>query len=770
MLSRELERRLAEAAEYAKSNRHEFVTLEHVLLALTRSAYAVQLLEGCGANVQNLKTQLKDYIAKNSPQVSESTIQSVGGEQAWLPEFTMGVHRSLQRAAYQVQSAGKNEVNEGNLLIAFFHEKNSNAVYLLTQAGVTQFDLIQAVSHGSAKPQADAATPGASTDIDGLEKDASKKSALEEFCVNLNQKAINGQSDPLIGRDDVIERTIQVLCRRTKNNPLLIGEPGVGKTAIAEGVAQKIVQGKVPEHLAKSVVWSLDIGSLLAGTKFRGDFESRLKAIMKELKNTKGAVLFIDEIHTIVGAGATGGGSLDASNLLKPALSDGTLSCIGSTTHTEYRQHFEKDRALNRRFQRIDVSEPSIPDSISILQGLKSRYEEHHKVQFTDEAIKAAVELSSKYLTGRFLPDKAIDVIDEAGARTKLHKGLAPNGVIDEKAIEKVIALMANVPIGTISVNDLQQLKGLDKKLKAHIFGQDESIEKLVAAIKFSKSGLGRDTKPIGSFLFSGPTGVGKTEVTKQLANLMGIPLIRFDMSEYMEKHAVSRLIGAPPGYVGYEEGGLLVESVNKNPQCVLLLDEIEKAHPDLMSILLQVMDAGRMTDTHGRTADLRNVILVMTTNAGAVDVAKGTIGIGTSDRQGVSLDAIKKTFAPEFINRLDAIINFRDLDEDIILQVVDKFLHELSVQLMQKNIALDVSEKVRKFIVTKGYDKAYGARPMARTIDDLIKKPLVDEILFGQLSKNGGQVYADLKDGKIEFSVKPTNSASKKEEELVKR
>lgn len=769
MLSRELERRLAEAAEYAKSNRHEFVTLEHVLLALTRSAYAVQLLEGCGANVQNLKTQLKDYIAKNSPQVSESTIQSVGGEQAWLPEFTMGVHRSLQRAAYQVQSAGKNEVNEGNLLIAFFHEKNSNAVYLLTQVGVTQFDLIQAVSHGSPKPQADATT-GASTDIDGLEKDASKKSALEEYCVNLNQKAINGQSDPLIGREDVIERTVQVLCRRTKNNPLLIGEPGVGKTAIAEGVAQKIVQGKVPEHLAKSVVWSLDIGSLLAGTKFRGDFESRLKAIMKELKSTKGAVLFIDEIHTIVGAGATGGGSLDASNLLKPALSDGTLSCIGSTTHTEYRQHFEKDRALNRRFQRIDVSEPSIPDSIAILQGLKSRYEEHHKVQFTDEAIKAAVELSSKYLTGRFLPDKAIDVIDEAGARTKLHKDLAPNGIIDEKVIEKVIALMANVPIGTISVNDLQQLKGLDKKLKAHIFGQDESIEKLVAAIKFSKSGLGRDTKPIGSFLFSGPTGVGKTEVTKQLANLMGIPLIRFDMSEYMEKHAVSRLIGAPPGYVGYEEGGLLVESVNKNPHCVLLLDEIEKAHPDLMSILLQVMDAGRMTDTHGRTADLRNVILVMTTNAGAVDVAKGTIGIGTSDRQGVSLDAIKKTFAPEFINRLDAIINFKDLDEDIILQVVDKFLHELSVQLMQKNIALDVSEKVRKFILNKGYDKAYGARPMARTIDELIKKPLVDEILFGQLSKNGGQVYADLKDGKIDFSVKPTNSTSKKEEELVKR
>jgi ATP-dependent Clp protease ATP-binding subunit ClpA len=767
MLSRELERCLAEAAEGAKSARHEYVTLEHILLSMTRSAYAVEILEGCGANVPNLIKKLRGYVEKNSPIVSEDQMSSTGGDQGWMPEFTMACHRVLQRAAFQVQSAGKREVNEANVLVALFHEKNSQAIYLLNQEGVTQFEIIQFISHGSTLSKDKTIPARAHSDSSEQSERDDRKSALEEFCISLNEKVMKGKSDPLIGRDDVVERTIQVLSRRTKNNPLLIGEPGVGKTAIAEGVAQKIVAGQVPEHLKKSIVYSLDLGLLISGTKFRGDFEGRLKNIMKELKERVGSILFIDEIHTIVGAGSTSGGSMDASNLLKPALADGSISCMGSTTYAEFRQHFEKDRALNRRFQRIDVKEPSISDCKEILKGLKANYEKFFQITYTDRALEAAVELSAKFINGKHLPDKAIDVIDEAGAMVKINPQLTTNNVIDELIIEKVVAKIAQVPVGAVTVNDLQQLKNLDKKLRAVIFGQDEAIDKLVSMIKLSRTGLNRENKPIGSFLFSGPTGVGKTEVTKQLALLLGVPFVRFDMSEYMEKHTLSRLVGAPPGYVGFEEGGLLTEAINKNPHCVLLLDEIEKAHGDLMSVLLQVMDAGRLTDSNGRLADFKNVIVIMTTNAGAQEVAKGSIGIGPSDRSGISMEAIKRTFSPEFLNRLDAIVSFKDLDDSVIIQVVDKFLHELSVQLMEKKISLEVNDEARKWLVKRGYDKAYGARPMGRAIDEHIKKPLVDEILFGKLV-HGGQISVSLKDNRLSFSLTPLTPLEEKRHETV--
>lgn len=741
MLSRELERLLSEAAESAKKRRHEFITSEHILLVLTRSPFIVEILEACGANVQQLKKHLEADIQKNSPVVSKEQIELAGGESLWMPEFTLAAHRLLQRAALQVQNSGKKEVTVAHVLIALYYESNSPAAYYLTQQGVRQFDVIQYISHGRAPAPTEAPSEQDS------EGSAGAQSLLESVCVNLNEKVRRGKSDPMIGREDVIERAIQVLCRRSKNNPLFIGEPGVGKTALAEGIAQKIEEGKVPERLKDAVIYALDMGSLMAGTKFRGDFETKIKNILKELAAQPKAILMIDEIHTLVGAGATNGGSLDAANLLKPMLADGRLSCIGTTTHQEYRQHFEKDRALNRRFQRIDVNEPSLEESFAILAGLQSRYEEFHKVRYTEAALKAAVELSSKYLHGRHLPDKAIDVIDEAGSRVRIQPDLAPEGVIDEKVIEKVIASITQIPVGTITLNDVQQLRDLDKKLKAHIFGQDEAIETLVSAIKLSRSGLGRENKPIGAFLFSGPTGVGKTEVCRQLAQIMGLPLTRFDMSEYMEKHAVSRLVGAPPGYVGFEQGGLLTEAVNRAPYCVLLMDEIEKAHPDIWPILLQVMDAGRLTDSNGRTSDMRHVILVMTTNAGAADVAKGRIGIGQEDRQGISLSAIKNVFTPEFLNRLDAIVAFKDLNEEIILQVVDKFIHELSLQLMQKKVTIEVSPAARSFLVRKGYDRAYGARPMARAIDEHLKKPLVDELLFGPLTQ-GGEVQVDCPPG----------------------
>jgi ATP-dependent Clp protease ATP-binding subunit ClpA len=752
MMSKELERRLAESVDDAKQMRHEFVTLEHILLALCESPLAVEILQNCGANIQKLKKDLRSLIKKHCPQISGEQIGSYGGFESWQPEFTLACHRLFQRAALQVRGAGKNQITEGHLLIALFYEQDSFAVYSLLQQGLSQFDLINFVSHGMEKEAGEASSPALSSpkvDMDGMEADESKNTPLESFCVNLNERAEKGKTDPLIGREDVIERTMQILCRRSKNNPLLIGEPGVGKTAIAEGLALKIVQKQVPEALADKVIYSLDLGSLLAGTKFRGDFEGRLKGVIKEIKKRKNAVLFIDEIHTIVGAGATSGGSMDASNLLKPALANGEISCIGSTTHTEFRQHFEKDRALNRRFQKIDVKEPTTGEALEILKGLRKSFEDYHQVTYTDLALQAAVDLSSKYIHSKLLPDKAIDVVDEAGASARLAGKIG--SVIDDKDIEIVIAKIAQVPSTSVSANDKEQLKDLDKKLKAQIYGQDEAIDRLVASIKFSRSGLGRDNKPIGTYLFTGPTGVGKTEVCKQLSLVMGIPLVRFDMSEYMEKHTVARLVGAPPGYVGYEEGGLLTEAVTKSPYCVLLLDEMEKAHPDVYNILLQVMDAGRLTDANGRLADFRNVVLVMTSNAGAREVARGAIGIVDQPAHHQSIEAIKKAFTPEFINRLDAIVSFKDLDESIILRVVGKFVDEVRMQLQKKNVDLHVAPEVVKWLMKKGYDKVYGARPLARTIDEHIKKALVDELLFGRLTQ-GGKVSVHLQEEALHF------------------
>lgn len=745
MLSRDLERRMAEAAEEAKQGRCEFVTLEHILLAISGSPEANQIYTAVGLDVTRLKAELRDSIAKHCPQITVEQLGAYGGFESWQPEFTLACHRLIQRAALQVRSAGKNQITEGHLLVALFYEPDSHAVFALAKQGLSQFDVINYISHGVEKDEDSKQISGPKTDVDGLPMDESKNSPLESFCVNLNEKAEQGKTDPLVGRADVIERVMQVLCRRTKNNPLLIGEPGVGKTAIAEGLAAKIVAKEVPESLLDKVIYSLDLGSLVAGTKFRGDFEGRLKGIIKEIKKKKNAILFIDEIHTIVGAGSTSGGSMDASNLLKPALANGGLSCIGSTTFTEYRQHFEKDRALNRRFQRIDVKEPTQSEAVDILKGLRPSFEEHHEVKITDEALTASVELSVRYLQNKLLPDKAIDVVDEAGANARL-KGL--KGInITPKEIEETIAKMAQIPATTISHNELDQLKDMDLKLKSVIYGQDEAIDRLVAAIKYSRSGLGRDNKPIGSFLFTGPTGVGKTEVCKQLAQTMGIPFLRFDMSEYMEKHTVARLVGAPPGYVGYEEGGQLTEQINKAPYSVLLFDEMEKAHTDIYNILLQVMDAGRLTDSNGRTVDFRNVIIIMTSNAGALDVARGSIGLIEQSRKGISMDALKKVFAPEFLNRLDAIVTFGDLDENMILRVAQKFIGELQLQLQKKNVELQVSSAVTSWLAKKGYDKVFGARPMARVVDEQLKRPLADELLFGKLKK-GGRVQIDMNTG----------------------
>lgn len=760
MLSREIERHMSLAAEMAKSAKHEFVTTEHVLLALTDSAPMSEILRAVGANVPALRKTLRTHIKKTCPEITPEQLGAYGGYEVWQPEFTLACHRWIQRAALQVRSSGKNEINEGHLLVALFYEQDSFSAFALSQQGVSQFDIVQFISHGIEKDgtlmdptDGIKALPGKGGNSESQDEETSppqeKKSPLESFCINLNEQAKAGKTDPLIGRDNVLERVMQVLSRRTKNNPLLIGEPGVGKTAIAEGLASRIVQGEVPENIKGKIVYSLDMGSLLAGTKFRGDFEGRLKGVMKEVVERKNIILFIDEIHTIVGAGATSGGSMDASNLLKPALASGNVSCVGSTTHQEYRQHFEKDRALSRRFQRIDVNEPSLEDTIEILQGLKERFEKHHEVTYSSEALKSAVELSVKYLHGKLLPDKAIDVMDECGAAARLAG--RKDAHITEKDVEIVISKMAQIPATSVSSSDREELKSLDLKLKAQIFGQDEAIDKLVASIKFSRSGLAREGKPTGSFLFAGPTGVGKTEVCKQLAQVLGIPLIRFDMSEYMEKHTVARLVGAPPGYVGHEEGGQLTESINKSPYSVVLLDEMEKAHPDIFNVLLQVMDAGRLTDATGRTTDFRNVILVMTSNAGAAEVARGTIGISHSPTRSLSLDAIKRSFAPEFINRLDGIVTFKDLDESILLKVVRKFVEELQIQLQKKNVVMSVSEQVLKTLFKKGYDPVYGARPMARVVDEMLKKPLVDELLFGRLA-DGGQVHVEEQNGVFQF------------------
>jgi ATP-dependent Clp protease ATP-binding subunit ClpA len=772
MMSRELERKLAEATELAKRHRHEFVTLEHILLVLTESPLMVEILQACAVDVQKLRKDLKEHLKTGVPHITDEQLSTYGGFDTWTPEFTLACHRLIQRAAIQMKSAGRNQISEGSLLVSLFYEQDSNATFTLSKQGISQFDIINYISHGIRKENASDDFPSASPpptrhDIDGQMADESKGNPLESFCVNLNEKAKNGKTDPLVGREDVIDRALQVLSRRTKNNPLLIGEPGVGKTAIAEGLAQRIVHGQVPEKMKNAVIYSLDLGGLLAGTKFRGDFEGRLKAVVKEITKRPQAVLFIDEIHTIVGAGATSGGSMDASNLLKPALANGELSCIGSTTHSEFRQYFEKDRALSRRFQRIDVNEPSNEDCVKILKGLRKSYEEFHHVTFTDEALQAAVDLAQKHIHGKLLPDKAIDVMDEAGAFFRLKENNTETLRLDVAQIEEVIAKMTNLPVASISATEKTQLRDLDKKLKALIFGQDDAIDRLVTSIKFSRSGLGRPNKPIGSFLFTGPTGVGKTEVCKQLASIMGIHFERFDMSEYMEKHAVARLVGAPPGYVGYEEGGLLTEAATKNPYAVLLLDEIEKAHPDITNILLQVMDAGRLTDSNGRVADFKNIILVMTSNAGALETSRGSISFVEESRSSLSMEAIKKAFSPEFVNRLDAVVSFKDLSEDMVFKITTKFVDELKMTLLQKRVELNVSQDVIRFLMKKGFDKVYGARPLARCVDEHLKKALVDELLFGRLA-DGGKVSFDMEKDQLKFHFSTTSSTPKTQKQPV--
>jgi len=737
MIAQELEVSLHMAFVEARQKRHEFITVEHLLLALLDNPTAAEVLRACGANMDELRKQLTQHVGEQTPRIpSDREVDT---------QPTLGFQRVIQRAILHVQSSGKKEVTGANVLVAIFGEKDSHAVYFLQQQGITRLDVVNYISHGITKtPQQASAKAEQDAEQEGDAQTAN--SPLDNYTQNLNASALAGKIDPLIGRDRELERVIQTLCRRRKNNPLLVGEAGVGKTAIAEGLARRIVEGTVPELLAKSTVYALDMGALLAGTKYRGDFEQRLKAVLKQLVDNPQAILFIDEIHTVIGAGAASGGTLDASNLLKPVLSTGQLKCIGATTYIEYRGVFEKDHALSRRFQKIDVVEPSIEETVEILKGLKTRFEAHHSVRYTANALSTAVELSARYINDRHLPDKAIDVIDEAGAAQRI----APKGkqkkVIGKPEIEDIIAKIARIPPRSVSTDDRSALANLDRDLKAVVFGQDQAIDALAAAIKMARSGLGNPQKPIGNFLFSGPTGVGKTEVARQLAYCLGIELIRFDMSEYMERHAVSRLIGAPPGYVGFEQGGLLTEAIAKKPYAVVLLDEIEKAHPDIFNILLQVMDHGTLTDNNGRKADFRNVVLIMTTNAGAESLSKNTMGF-TSDRQtGDEMDAIKRMFTPEFRNRLDATISFRSLDHGIILRVVDKFLMQLEEQLHEKKVEAMFTSRLKEHLAKKGFDPLMGARPMARLIQDTIRRALADELLFGKLA-NGGKVTIDVGD-----------------------
>ncbi len=741
MIAQELEVSLHMAFMDARQKRHEFITVEHLLLAMLDNPSAAEVLRACGANLDDLRTKLTGFIDEHAPR-SE-------GEGEVDTQPTLGFQRVIQRAILHVQSSGKKEVTGANVLVAMFGEKDSHAVYFLEQQGIARLDVVNFISHGIAKmPQS--AAPRQDESSESAQEAGTAGSPLESFTLNLNTQALAGKIDPLIGRDAELERVIQTLCRRRKNNPLLVGEAGVGKTAIAEGLARRIVEGAVPEILLGSTVYSLDMGSLLAGTKYRGDFEQRLKGVLKQLADDANAILFIDEIHTLIGAGAASGGTLDASNLLKPALSSGQLRCIGATTYTEYRGIFEKDHALSRRFQKVDVAEPSVADTIAILRGLKSRFEDHHGIKYTASALIAAAELSARFISDRHLPDKAIDVIDEAGAAQRILPKSKQKKVISPKEIEDIIAKIARVPAKTISVDDRASLKRLDRDLKAVVYGQDVAIDALATAIKMSRSGLGNPQKPIGSFLFSGPTGVGKTEVARQLAYTMGIELLRFDMSEYMERHAVSRLIGAPPGYVGFDQGGLLTEAVNKHPHAVLLLDEVEKAHPDIFNVLLQVMDHGALTDTNGRKADFRNVIIIMTTNAGAENLNKSSIGFAQSSKAGDEMMDIKRMFTPEFRNRLDATIPFAALSHEVIMRVVDKFLMQLEEQLHEKKVEISFSDALRDYLGKHGFDPMMGARPMARLIQDTIRKALADELLFGRLS-GGGRVRVDLDaDGKV--------------------
>lgn len=744
MLNKDLEQTLNEAFVYARQKRHEFMTVEHLLLMLLDNAAAQEALKACGAKVEALRSELTEFVNETTPLIS----QDDSSERETQP--TLGFQRVLQRAVFHVQSSGKGEVTGANVLVAIFSEQESQAVYILKKSDVTRLDVVNFISHGVSKADEDESSPSDEISEDGGENEENQ-SMLSKYASNLNVAAKEGKIDPLIGRDSEVERSIQILCRRRKNNPLLVGEAGVGKTAIAEGLAYRIVNNDVPEVIADSTIYSLDLGALLAGTKYRGDFEKRLKGILKELTRDTKAILFIDEIHTIIGAGAASGGVMDASNLLKPKLSSGELRCVGSTTYQEYQGIFEKDRALARRFQKIDVLEPSVSDTTKILMGLKSRYEEHHSVRFTNKALQAAAELSAKYINERHLPDKAIDVIDEAGASQRLLPASKRKKTINVADIEHIISKIARIPEKSVSASDKDVLKNLGRNLKMVVFGQDEAIEKLSDAIQLSRSGLGNETKPIGNFLFAGPTGVGKTEVTQQLAKIMGVELVRFDMSEYMERHAVSRLIGAPPGYVGFDQGGLLTDAVIKHPYSVVLLDEIEKAHSDIYNILLQVMDHGTLTDNNGRKVDFRNVVLVMTTNAGVRDTVKKSIGFKQQDHSHDAMSEINRTFTPEFRNRLDSIVWFNHLNEEVILQVVDKFIIELQAQLDAKGVSLEVSDKAREWLATQGYDKSMGARPMSRLIQDQLKRELASELLFGQLSK-GGEVKVGLRNDKLTF------------------
>jgi ATP-dependent Clp protease ATP-binding subunit ClpA len=751
MLSRNLEQTLHRALSLASDRKHEYATLEHLLLGLAEDTDAATVLRACGVDLDKLRADLTEFLDKD--------LAGLATDRPGDPKPTAGFQRVVQRAAIHVQSSGRDEVTGANVLVALFSERESHAVYFLQLQDMTRLDAVNFISHGIAKapgksaPRADKSSSSQESSEQEEKTNRRGQDALSNYCVNLNKKAQNGKIDPLIGRESEIERTIQILCRRTKNNPLYVGDPGVGKTAIAEGLAKRIVEGDVPEVLAKSTIYALDMGALLAGTRYRGDFEERLKAVVTELEAQAAAVLFIDEIHTVIGAGATSGGAMDASNLLKPALASGTLRCIGSTTYKEFRNYFEKDRALVRRFQKIDVAEPSSEDAFRILRGLKPVYEKHHKVRYTDEAIRGAVDLSAKYIHDRKLPDKAIDVIDEVGASRMLLPEHKRRKTVTLRDVEEIVAKIARIPPKSVSADDKETLRNLERDVRSMVFGQDKAIESLAAAIKLSRAGLRDQEKPIGSYLFSGPTGVGKTEVARQLASVLGIELVRFDMSEYMERHSISRLIGAPPGYVGFDQGGMLTDSIDQHPHSVLLLDEIEKAHPDLYNILLQVMDHGKLTDHNGKTVDFRNVILIMTTNAGAADMAKPAIGFEREARVGEDEDAIKRMFSPEFRNRLDAVIAFAGLTPEVVARVVEKFVMQLEAQLADRNVTIELSSAAKEWLSERGYDRLYGARPLARVIQEYVKKPLAEELLFGRLVK-GGAVKVGMKDGALDFEV----------------
>jgi ATP-dependent Clp protease ATP-binding subunit ClpA len=752
MLSKELELSLNQAFRSAYEKRHEFISVEHLLLAILDNSTAVELLTACGANVEQLQHELTSFLEETTPLIAPGIKRET--------QPTLGFQRVLQRAAFHVQSSGHQEVTGANILVAIFSEQDSHAVFLLNQQEISRLDVVNYISHGISKIHDDSEPAQKSESVTSDESEPAAANPLEKFAENLNELARSGKIDPLIGRRGEVERTLQVLCRRRKNNPLLVGEAGVGKTAIAEGLAKKIVEGDVPEVLANSTIYSLDLGSLVAGTKYRGDFEKRLKALLAQLKKEPHSILFIDEIHTIIGAGSASGGVMDASNLIKPVLASGDLRCIGSTTYQEYRGIFEKDRALARRFQKIDVLEPSVDETFQILKGLKSRFEEHHEVKYSLAALRTAAELSDRYITDRHLPDKAIDVIDEAGAGQRLLPASRRKKQIGTLEIEDIVSKIARIPPKTVSTNDKDKLRDLEKNLRMLVFGQDEAITALSAAIKLSRAGLREAQKPIGCFLFAGPTGVGKTEVTRQLAKVLGVELLRYDMSEYMERHTVSRLIGAPPGYVGFDQGGLLPEEVTKHPHAIVLLDEIEKAHPDVFNLLLQVMDHGTLTDNNGRKADFRNIILVMTTNAGASEGGRASIGFTQQDHSTDSMKVIERSFSPEFRNRLDAVIQFQPLNIEIIAQVVDKFMFELETQLAEKRVSVVLEPEAREWLAEHGFDPQMGARPMSRVIQEKIKKPLAEEILFGRLA-SGGVARVGVKGGELSFAVEGVTEAS---------